>query len=722
MPVPADHASGDGLESELPVSLRVLLVCFVLSAVLILPSRPAAAASVADAGPPWSSQIIVGVQADTGFDDASLPVPRLATSRLFPAGTTLAQPLGGGAYRLDLAADADSAALATELMLDPRVRYVEPDYLLTLINTEDITPYAVTPNDPAWSRQEEMRVIEANRAWEVTTGSPQVVIAVLDTGVLSTHVDLVGKLLPGFDFLAGKPGAVDDQGHGTFTAALAAGTGNNKAGMAGVCWGCRILPLKILNEEGRGPTSAFSQAIRYAVDNGARVVNVSAGGPNRSQAMEDAIAYATSKNVLVVAAAGNTPEDRPNYPAAIDPVVAVAASGPGDTITEFSSFGPFVDLAAPGVNIVSAYIGGNERLARANGTSASAPLVSGAAGLLVSVRPDLSADALSDLLVDTAVDIGAAGRDDNFGQGRLATYDSALAATRPGALGDVKVQVQPAGASRFRITAGGFDGGEGVRVWTVAPDGRTRVYRGLAVNGRGQLDTVIELDPEVQAGIHQLTLFGDRSHRVANAALAAELPNASGFFRPVAPVSSSAERLYFPETQHTLSSGFRTYWEANGGLAIFGFPISEEFREVNASDGRTYTVQYFERNRFEYHPEHKGTPYEVQLGLLGALVTAGRTFPPGDPVADSPTRRYFDATRHTLSGDFLQYWAARGGLAIFGYPISEPLEENGRLVQYFERNRFELHPELPPAYRVSLGLLGSEMARRSNYLSASLAE
>lgn len=662
----------------------------------------------------WSGGLIVGLQPDTGLGGM---LPHQAVSRLFPPAAAIAQPLGGDAYRLDLRPGADAAAVAAQLMLDPRVRYVEPDYLLTLADVSEIAPFAVSPNDPAWPRQEEMRLIEANRAWEVTTGDPQVIIAILDTGVLPSHVDLEGKLLPGFDFLAGKPGAIDDQGHGTFTAALAAGTGNNKAGMAGMCWGCRVLPLKILNQEGRGPTSAFSQAIRYAVDHGARVVNVSAGGPNRSQAMEDAIAYATSKNVLVVAAAGNTPEARANYPAAIEQVLAVAASGPDDGITDFSTFGAFIDLAAPGVNITSAYLGGNDRLARANGTSASAPFVSGAAGLIVSVRPEISVDALATVLTDTVLDIGQPGRDDNFGMGRLAAYDAMLAAVRPGPTGGTTIEARADGGNRFRITAAGFDPGEALRVWTTTPEGHSRVYRGLRVDGGGKLNTIIALDGDAQAGQHQLTLFGDRSHRVALAPLTAVLPAAGTFFRPLPPGSGGAERLYFTETGHTLGGGFRAYWEANGGLPIFGFPISEEFREVNASDGRTYTVQYFERNRFEYHPEHKGTPYEIQLGLLGSLLTTGRAFAPGAPVPDGPTQRWFPPTGHSLEGDFLSFWETHGGLAIFGFPISQAIEENGRLVQYFERNRFELHPELPPEYRVSLGLLGNDLARRNNYLA-----
>jgi hypothetical protein len=174
---------------------------------------------------------------------------------------------------------------------------------------------------------------------------------------------------------------------------------------------------------------------------------------------------------------------------------------------------------------------------------------------------------------------------------------------------------------------------------------------------------------------------------------------------------------YFAETMHNLCGAFRAYWEANGGLAIFGYPISEEYRERNATDGQVYTVQYFERNRFEYHPEFAGTRYEVLLGLLGSDLTAARRGEgPFQPIAVAPPGRdLFRETGHSLGGAFRAYWQANGGLAVFGYPISEEFAEynpaDGKIytVQYFERNRFEYHPEFAGTrYEVLLGLLGNQ--------------
>jgi hypothetical protein len=181
--------------------------------------------------------------------------------------------------------------------------------------------------------------------------------------------------------------------------------------------------------------------------------------------------------------------------------------------------------------------------------------------------------------------------------------------------------------------------------------------------------------------------------------------------RPLPAAQSSADRLFFPETGHTLAGGFRLYWQARGGLAIFGLPITEEFREVNPADGREYTVQYFERARFEYHPEHQGTPYETELGLLGRQATVGRAGAAFSPLQNTPAPAdclFFASVGHAICGPARTFWEANGGLAIFGLPISEPFAEGGRQVQYFERARFELDGGAP-----ALGLLGREALFRA---------
>jgi hypothetical protein len=198
-------------------------------------------------------------------------------------------------------------------------------------------------------------------------------------------------------------------------------------------------------------------------------------------------------------------------------------------------------------------------------------------------------------------------------------------------------------------------------------------------------------------------------------------------FLPVpSPATADPNRTYFPETGHTLSYGFKRYWEAYGGLFVFGYPITEEFTEINPIDGKPYTVQYFERARFEYHPEYRGTPYEVLLGLLGTQITRGYNNPAFNPVPaveNTPNRTYFPETGHTLSYGFKRYWEAYGGLFVFGYPITEefteinPIDGKPYTVQYFERARFEYHPEYRGTpYEVLLGLLGTQILRARGWL------
>jgi len=163
---------------------------------------------------------------------------------------------------------------------------------------------------------------------------------------------------------------------------------------------------------------------------------------------------------------------------------------------------------------------------------------------------------------------------------------------------------------------------------------------------------------------------------------------------------------YFPETGHWVGHGFLAYWERFGGLPVFGYPLTEEFREHGV------TVQYFERARFEWHPGVWPERYDVLLGLLGRQVTAGREGEaPFRPIqaGNDANCTFYPQTGHRLCFGFRDYWQARGGLAIFGYPISEEFEENGVTVQYFERQRFEYHPEAPPAWRVMGGHLGRQV-------------
>ncbi len=171
------------------------------------------------------------------------------------------------------------------------------------------------------------------------------------------------------------------------------------------------------------------------------------------------------------------------------------------------------------------------------------------------------------------------------------------------------------------------------------------------------------------------------------------------------PTVTDPDVRYFTETKHSVSGAFRQFWFLNGGLAVFGYPLTEAFEETDAS-GVKRQVQYFERAKFE---AATNDPKKISLSRLGADLTAGRTFPTVASFETTDDRAYFAQTGHALGGGFLTYWQAGGGVNLFGFPISEEFQENGRTVQYFERARFEYHPEVSdPNTRVSLGQLGRE--------------
>jgi beta propeller repeat protein len=171
------------------------------------------------------------------------------------------------------------------------------------------------------------------------------------------------------------------------------------------------------------------------------------------------------------------------------------------------------------------------------------------------------------------------------------------------------------------------------------------------------------------------------------------------------PTVTDPDVHYFSETKHTVSGAFRQYWNLHGGLDAFGYPLTEAFDETGA-DGVTRKVQYFERIKLEADPQD---PKQISLSRLGAQLTLGRAFPTVAAFDSTEGRTYFPQTQHALAGWFKDYWTNNGGVAVFGYPISEELDENGQHVQYFERARFELHADAKdPAYRVTLSQLGRE--------------
>jgi hypothetical protein len=618
-----------------------------------------------------------------------------------------AQALGAGSdtYRVQVGSGADLEVLAARLAADPAVDYAEPNYVYTQMRT---------PNDTVLSQQWGLRKIHAFEAWDITTGGP-ITIALLDTGVSSSHPDLQGKLLRGYDFFNNDDDPSDDEGHGTYTAGVAAATSDNGAGIAGVCWGCKILPVKVLGSRGQGNAATTAAGIRWAVDQGARIISMSLGGDQDAQVVRDAVNYAHEHNALIIAASGNGQREGnvPNYPAAYPSVLAVSATTDTDTVTRFSTIGNFVDISAPGVGLWSTFWSraAGDTYEAANGTSAACPHVAGAAALALTLRPDLSADQLADILMAAADDLGAPGKDIEYGYGRLNVQRVVQLASDPNVLSRSRIEGSVTGARPGQVVS--LSNGQQIQT-----DGNG-FYR--FENLPAGMYTVTVTGPDGAPSSQQSWVSGTPlSVATLNFSFG---PSAAQYFAPVGPPSDGA--AYFPETGHTLRGTFQTYWRAHGGLPIFGYPTSEEFVE-RGEDGRDYVVQYFERHRLELHPEN-AAPYNVLLSRLGDQILQGGgrswfAFPKGAP---QPGCQYFEATGHSLCEPFLGYWRSNGleldgrrgktqaeSLALFGAPISEPQIEtlsDGRhyTVQWFERARFEDHgPQ-----GVLLGLLANDLAQ-----------
>jgi len=275
--------------------------------------------------------------------------------------------LGTAVVRVPAAGKKEALSL---LRRQSGVSYAETDGI--------VHAYAVTASDPLLDSLDWPLVNPLfPDAWSLTTGDSSVVVAVVDSGVQSNHPDL-GTLVAGYDFVNNDSDPSDDEGHGTAIAGIIAAQGNNGIGIAGVCWKCQIMPVKVIGSDGSGTDSAVANGIIWAANNGADVINLSLGGPSYSRTLADAVSYAQAKNVVVVAAAGNDGRDAPSYPAADSGVISVGAVDESDNRYGWSNYGSWVQVDAPGctnsTGLSSSYV-------NFCGTSAAAPFVSGLAGL-----------------------------------------------------------------------------------------------------------------------------------------------------------------------------------------------------------------------------------------------------------------------------------------------------------------------------------------------------
>lgn len=317
-------------------------------------------------------------------------------------------------YKIEDPAKESVLDVIKKLKDEPNVAFVEPDYIIQATDT--------VPNDPSYSKLYAPAKISAPKAWDTFTGAKNVVVGVIDSGVNYNHPDLAGNIwvnpgeiagngidddkngyiddVYGWNFVSNNNKPLDDNGHGTHVAGTIGAVGNNGVGVVGVTWNTQIASLKFLDANGSGYTSNAILAINYAAAKGFDILNNSWGGGSYSQSLKNAIdAY----NGVFVAAAGNegnNNDSRPSYPASYTSsnIIAVAATTNTDALASYSNYGKTsVDLGAPGSSIYSTYLSSYSTL---SGTSMATPQVAGAAALLKSYKPSLSASQVRNLILN----------------------------------------------------------------------------------------------------------------------------------------------------------------------------------------------------------------------------------------------------------------------------------------------------------------------------------
>jgi subtilisin family serine protease/flagellar hook assembly protein FlgD len=367
--------------------------------------------------------------------DKTVLVVQVDSARHF-AGVRAAAAHGQGTVRQQFA-DLNTISVGVPSVVAPTLAAVlreQPG--VTSVRVAAKRHFVAAPNDQYLARQlPVLDAVRARQAWAVTHGSAGVRIAVIDSGIDVTHPDLADKIVGTYNAVTDSTdlsGMTDYIGHGTFVAGVAAAETNNATGISGAGWDSSILAVKIAEDDADGTISTDAEAagIRWAVNHGATVINLSIGSPQSDDLETNAIAYAVAHNVVVVAAAGNESTSAKSYPGALPGVIAVGATN-GSQRAGFSNYGSWVDVAAPGVGFYStAPVGGSDDFASGfdygDGTSFSTPLVAGEVALLKGYRPSTSAADLQTAVVKSAHGFAGLG----LGTGQV-DFRAALSALRP---------------------------------------------------------------------------------------------------------------------------------------------------------------------------------------------------------------------------------------------------------------------------------------------------
>ncbi len=432
-----------------------------------------------------------------------------------------------------------------ELLVDP-LPATSPDPTPTPLPTPSPLPVpspVAAPNDTYWSSQWAPDAIGARSAWALTRGRPEILVAVLDTGVDLKHPDLAGRLVVGTDIGAGDSDPTDENGHGTHVAGIIAAVAGNARGVAGIAPTVLVMPVKVMDVDGSIWDTAVAEGIAWAVARGARVINMSLGGDQASPTIDAAIDHARAHGVVVVAAAGNNGA-AVSQPAAYPPTLAVAAvedrpaslDGNGDGIPDgcsvarfgagqyrhalYSNAGPEVDLAAPGSCIVSTYrTASGSAYASLSGTSMATPMVSAAAALVLSRNPSLTVGQVEAALIGTAADLGTPGPDPQTGAGLL-QVGAAVASVGAPASDGVNPAVRWSGMADGTLVRGTL--ATRATVTDTSPIVATRIYRdGHPLFVRRASSVPIGWASAAQPdGIHTWTAYGtDAGLRVGSSSV-----------------------------------------------------------------------------------------------------------------------------------------------------------------------------------------------------------
>lgn len=455
---------------KFPCHFSPVVVKAAALAALVVAAQPASAASAATAAGAHQfapGRILIGARA--GLSGADL-------AGLLAVHGGKARKIGqSDLYIVDLAVRGLEKVVVEKLARHPQLKFAELDLLVKS---------TVVPNDPYYGSQWHLPKIGAASAWNTTQGAG-VTIAILDSGIDARHPDLAANLVSGYNLVDNNADTSDVCGHGTAVAGTAAALTNNGAGVAAIAGKARIMPLRIafFDSAQNGCYAYYStiaSGLTYAADHGARIANVSYGGVAGSAAIQNAAQYLKGKGGLVFVSAGNNGIDENIAPTTA--MIPVSATDSNDAITSWSSYGSFVALSAPGAGIWTTSSGAAYQAW--NGTSFSSPLSAGVAALMMAANQTLDAVQIEKMLFSTAVDLGAAGRDNRYGYGRVDAAAGVQAAASAAGAPDRQAPAASISAPLANSTVSGL-----VAVDAVASDnvGVARVE--LKANG-----TIVALD------------------------------------------------------------------------------------------------------------------------------------------------------------------------------------------------------------------------------------